>query len=486
MSKLKGFVKETLIYGFGNIFSRVFAMLLIPLYANYLGKVDYANLVMLQSYFGLISIFTGLNAGVFYYYYEYNNEKYRKITLTSWFYYQIIIFIVLFLTTFFFSSSILDLFIIDSANKSDLSLALILITVQLIPFIFNNTNMNFFRIERKPKPVVLIVFLEALFTLILVFLVLKYTSHKLTGVVVMQILARLLVSILFYNKSKFYLNIYYFSKKLLSKMFAYSWPFIVSMLLSWAVIYSDKFLGVQLLQDKNEVAYMALATQLLIPLTVLADMIRMALGPYVMSVRSNEDASNDYQKIFDLTIFSASLLAVLVISFSPLLIPIISNSSFFKSFLIIPLLAVAQVISLGSNQFAVSFSLVKKTKYIFYSVLISVIVGLTINLFFMPYFGFIAAGFAQISSYFFASLFLFYFGRKLAELKTTINNSLLIFSQVIVFSMFTLISLHQFEIYSSIYYLSFGLIFCLTLSFTFLRNENIKLKELLLRLKKKS
>ena len=485
MASIKGFLGETLVYGFGNIFSRVFAMLLIPLYANYLGKIDYANLVMLQSYFGLISIFTALNAGVFFYYYEYNNEKYRKITLTSWFYYQAIVFLALFLITFFFSSTILNLFITNAANESDLNMALILITVQLIPFIFNNTNMNFFRIERKPKPVVVIVFLEALFTLILVFLVLKFTAFKLTGVVVMQIVARILVSLIFFNKSKFYLNIYYFSKKLLSRMFAYSWPFIMSMLLSWMVIYSDKFIGVQLLSDKNEVAYLALATQLLIPLTVLADMIRMALGPYVMSVRSNDDANQGYQKIFDLTIYSASIVAVLVISFSPILILILSNESFMKSFLVIPLFAIAQVISLGSNQFGVSFSLVKKTKYIFYSVLISVVIGVTFNSIFMPYLGFVSAGFAQILSYFFASLFLFYFGRKLAKLETRINNAVLIFAQVIVFSMFTLISVHHFEVYSSIYYVCFGILFCLMLSFTFLRNEKIIVNLLLSGLKQK-
>lgn len=103
----------------------------------------------------------------------------------------------------------------------------------------------------------------------------------------------------------------------------------------------------------------------------------------------------------------------------------------------------------------------------------------------MPHFGFIVSGFAQILSYFFASVFLFYFGRKQAKLETRINNALLLFAQVIVFSLFTLVSLHQFDIYSSIYYLSFGILFSITLSLTFLRNEKIKVSAVLLGIKQK-
>ena len=58
-------------------------MLLIPFYANYLGKVDYSNLVMLQSIFTILTFLLALNTGVFFYYYEYENPKYRKMVTAS-------------------------------------------------------------------------------------------------------------------------------------------------------------------------------------------------------------------------------------------------------------------------------------------------------------------------------------------------------------------------------------------------------------------
>ncbi|OFY95473.1 MAG: hypothetical protein A2491_11410 [Bacteroidetes bacterium RIFOXYC12_FULL_35_7] len=85
MSKIKGFIGETIVYGFGNVFSRFFAMLLIPIFTSYLGKTDYSNFVMLQLTFTFLSFFLALNSGVFFYYYEYENIRYRKFVFTSWF-----------------------------------------------------------------------------------------------------------------------------------------------------------------------------------------------------------------------------------------------------------------------------------------------------------------------------------------------------------------------------------------------------------------
>ncbi len=142
MSKIKGFIGETLIYGFANVFSRIFAMLLIPLYANFLGKTDYANLVMLQSFFSILTFFLTLSAGVFYYYYEYENIKYRKMVFSSWFYYQLIVVALIILSLGLFANPISNLLLTNSVNTFELKVCTILIGVQLIPYIFNITNIN--------------------------------------------------------------------------------------------------------------------------------------------------------------------------------------------------------------------------------------------------------------------------------------------------------------------------------------------------------
>ncbi len=433
MANLKGFVNETLVYGFGNVFSRIFAMFLIPLYAKYLGKIDYSNLVMLQTVFSVLTFLTALNAGVFFYYYEYDNLRYRKIVLTSWFYYQLVVSFSVLIILLFSSQFLYKLFIVDSTNADSLKLCLVLIGVQLFPYIFNNTNLNFFRIERKAKSAVTIVLLEACFTLILVALVLVVFKLGIVEVVIAQIISRLLVSIIYANKAKTYVYIKNFSKALLKKIFIYAWPFILASIFSMIIANADKFIGAQVLPQKEDVALLALAMQLALPISILSNMISMALGPFIMSFRKDENAENTYQQVFDLTIFAGCIVAVGIIAIAPFLTLILTNYSFINVVYVIPLIALASAFNLASNQFFVSFSLCKKTIYILYGFIIGGILGLLINFLFMGNYGFIVSGISQIFSYLAMAVFSFVLGRKIANLKIKLNNSFFLISILILY-----------------------------------------------------
>lgn len=433
MSKIKGFIGETLIYGFGNVFSRLFAMFLIPLYAKYLGKVDYSNLVMLQSVFTILTFVLALNAGIFYYYYEYDNLKYRKIVLTTWFYYQLFAAVVIFISLYFLSPWLFNLFVIQNGNEDVLRWSLVLIGVQLFPYIFNITNINYFRIERKPKKVIQIVMLEALFTLSFVFLSLSVFEYGLIGVLFSQILARLIVSTVFVNHTKMYVKIKYFSRKLLKKILAYTWPFIFSSMFSWVIISIDKFIGVQALVDKTDLALLALSMQLVLPISVLTDMIRMALGPYIMSIRKDANANKSYQQIFELSIFAGAIVVVGVILVSPLLTYVLADATYIKVIYVIPLMAFAKILSLAANQFSISFSLVKKNIYTLISILIAGIIGILVNVLLMGRYGFVVSGYSQILSYIAMAVFLFFMGRKVANQELKLNNSLIITSIVFLY-----------------------------------------------------
>lgn len=433
MSKIRGFIGETIVYGFGNVFSRVFAMLLIPLYAQYLGKIDYSNLVMLQSVFTILTFLLALNSGVFFYYYEHENIRYRKIVLTSWFYYQLAITVCVVLLLWICSPFLLNLFLVNDSNAFDIRWCLVLMGIQLFPYIFNITNINYFRIERKPRSVVVIVLLEAFFTLIFVYYSLAVKEYGLFGVVFSQIAARLIVSILYSRVTNLYVRIKYFSQKLIGKLLLFSWPFIVSSVLTVIIINVDKFIGTQTLQEKSDVAILSLAMQLVLPISVLADMIRMAIGPFIMSIRKESDAERNYQKIYDLTIYSAAVVLIVLVLFTPFLTILLADITYINVIYIIPLLGFANLLSLAANQFCVSFSLVKKNIFILYAFAIGGIVTISTNAIFMGNFGFIVSGYSQILSYLFMCAFLFYFGRKLAKMNIKIRNSLFLLVIVIFF-----------------------------------------------------
>lgn len=433
MSKIKGFIGETLVYGLGNVFSRVFAMFLLPLYTEFLGKTDYSNIVMLQSTFTIITFLTVLTGGVFFYYYEFDNLKYKKIVFTTWFYYEIIVSVFICIILWFTSPFLANFFIVNSGNQNQILLGIILIGSQLFPYTINITNINYFRINRNPKKVVLIIFLEALFTLIFVFISLRYYHYGIIGVLVSQLLARLFVSLIFIKYATFYTNKKFFSLKMLNKIFLFSWPFILSSIFSWTIISLDKFVGAKKLTEPSDIAFLALSMQLVIPIAVLADMIRMALGPYIMSIRQDSDSEKSYQQLFEGTIFFASLIVVCLILATPLLTLFLSDRSYLPVISVVPLMAFGQLVSITANQFSICFSLVKKTVYILYSVILGGSAGFIINFFLMEEFGYEVSGYSQVFSYSLVAIFLFYFGKKVANLQIQFKKSSLIITIVFAY-----------------------------------------------------
>ncbi len=416
MSKIKAFIGETLIYGFANVFTKVFAFILIPLYQD-LGMDAYSNIIMLQSVFSVLAFLLALNSGVFYYYYEYERQRYRKLVFTTWFYYQIGLAFLLLGSLFLFREQLANLLFVTDSNRGELEWAFVLIGFQYFPYIFNITNINLFRIQRRPKGVMLIALSEAALTLGIVGTGTTYFDFGLIEIVASQIAARSFVAILFLNSARLYLNIKNFSKVMLRKLFAFSWPFFIISAFSWTIISLDKFIGVDLLTNKYDVAILAFAMQLSIPIAILADMIRMAIGPFVMSIRKEEDANKSYQQVFDLSVFVGFGTLVMLIVFSPILIDLLSTSSSYLIVLeVLPLIGLGSVISLIANQFAISFSLNKKNVYILVATVIGGVIGFLVNFMFMTEHGFIVAGISQIASYVIMAVILYFLGVRVAKL----------------------------------------------------------------------
>lgn len=463
MAKIKEFIGETLIYGFANVFSRVFALVLIPFYMAYLGKTGYSNIVMILGLFSVLSFVLALNAGVFFYYYEWEKKRFQKMIFTSWFYYQIACTAAIALSLFFFADSIKNLFIVTADNEDEITTAISITGLLFIPYLFNITNINYFRIDRKARSVVAIVFLEALFTMSFVVLGLKFYDFGLVEVVLAQVAARALVALLYMKTARNYIYWKNISLKILNRLLGFSWPYFLISAFSWAQLTIDKFIGVHYLEDQNDIALLALAMQLAIPITILADMIRMAIAPFIMSIKKDKDAEQTYQQVFDLSVFSGLVVLIGIVTATPILLGLIGDTEYLEVIKVIPLIAFASVLSLVVTQFSISFSLKKKNPFILIATIIGGILVIMTNILFMRDYGFIVSGFSQLIASLVMAIILFIMGRKIADLKIRIGNSALF---MLITSLF--IGLVYFDINSILngnYYL---LIFGGTVAFLFL------------------
>jgi O-antigen/teichoic acid export membrane protein len=380
---------------------------------------------MILGLFSVLSFVLALNAGVFFYYYEWEKKKFQKMIFTSWFYYQIVCTAIIALSLFFFADSIKNLFIVTADNEQEITTAISITGLLFIPYLFNITNINYFRIDRKARSVIVIVFLEALFTMSFVVVGLKYFDFGLVEVVLAQVAARVLVALLYIKTAKNYIYWKNISLKILKRLLAFSWPYFLISAFSWAQLTIDKFIGVRFLKDQDDIALLALAMQLAIPITILADMIRMAMAPFIMSIKKDNDAEQTYQQVFDLSVFSGLVVLVGIVTGTPILLGLIGDTEYLEVIKVIPLIAFASVLSLVVNQFSISFSLKKKNPFILIATITGGILVILTNILFMREYGFIVSGFSQLIASLAMAIILYLLGRKIADLKIRVGNSAL-------------------------------------------------------------
>jgi O-antigen/teichoic acid export membrane protein len=190
-------------------------------------------------------------------------------------------------------------------------------------------------------------------------------------------------------------------------------------------MYIDKFLGVDYL-PKEDISLLALATQLSLPIVVLADMIRMAIAPFIMSIMKDKDAKQSYQQVFDLSVFSALIVLIGIIVGTPILTMLMGDSAFDPIIKVIPFIGLASIFSLVANQFMISFSLAKKNVYVMLPVIISGALVVLINVLFMKEYGFVVSGISQVVSAFILAVILFIYGKRLTDLSIKLGRSALL------------------------------------------------------------
>tara|TARA_B110000908_G_C10224089_1_gene436943 strand:+ start:59 stop:1360 length:1302 start_codon:yes stop_codon:yes gene_type:complete len=394
---------------------------------------------MIQSVFSVLAFVMVLTSGVFFYYYHWERPKYKKMVFSSWFYYQLGCALVIAATLYFGADLFKSFFVITSSNEADVKTAISLTGLLFIPYIFNNTNLTYYRIDRKAKNAVSIVFIEALFMSTIIILGLHYFNFGIVEVILGQLVARSIVAVLFMKTAKNYINLVFFSWKVLSRIFLFSWPFIITSLFLWISIYIDKFIAVGRLPN-GDLALLALATQLSLPIVILADMIRMAIAPFIMSIMKEKNAKHSYQQVFDLSVFSALIVLVGIIIGTPILTMILGDSALVPIIKVIPFIGLASIFSLIANQFMISFSLAKKNIYTIIPVVISGTLVVVINLFFMEEYGFVISGISQVTSGLVLAAILFILGKRITELSINLSRSALL-----IMIMFAYIGLVYFD-----------------------------------------
>lgn len=423
MTKIKSLVVETAIYGIPSIVGRFLNYLLVPLYTYNLAALNYGIVSNLYGWIAFLLVFLtfGMETGFFRYASDKGNEK---VVFGTSFTFVSGLSMLFLLLVFIFQNGISSF--LEYQNYKDLLLytALILAfdAISAIPFAK-------LRLEKRPilfaaikmANISINIFSNVLFFVIFP-LLLKHTSLTLSFFNEDYLLQYIFISNLAASVCTLVLLIVFtkdfkldFSSVVLKSLLKYSFPIAIVGLAGMINMYGDRILFPFLIKDSD------LAKQLLgiysanykigVLMVLFTQAFRYAYEPFIFSNKTNLDSRDKFGQIMTHFVWFGMLIILSVMLFIPY-IQYIIGESYREGIRVVPYILVANLLAGIYFNLSVAYKLTDKTRYGAYFALLGSIVTLSINILFVPQFGYMASAWAAMLCNVVMVLLSFFFMRK--------------------------------------------------------------------------
>ena len=412
LGSIKVSVRDTIIYGMGNIAVKIVGLVLIPLYTSpkyfsvddfgVLGMLEISGLVLtaimasslpqsLTRYFWDKTITPG-QGGIFF------------MTLVT----QVVVSLILCLLLLPLSGSFSDLLFKTVDWKSVVSLVIISSGLQAV----NNIINTLMRLQSRAVLYISTNIFKLVTVLIITIFLIVKKDAGLEGVYMAQVIGNLLFIVVLagYAVRNSAPKIDF---KLLREMNVYGYPLLIANISAAALNVIDRF-SLNSMALLKYVAIYTLAFKVTSVLKlVIVDSIKLAISPVMFRKVDSPDAKRFYSKVLLYTSFVVMLGVVFLSLFSYEILKVIARTKeFWGSVYLIPVLGLS-VFFINMKEVAVyGLHIVKRTKIIGTIVIATTLISLGLNILLIPLWDVTGCAVATLLSQFFYFAIVLFFSQK--------------------------------------------------------------------------
>ncbi|MFN3194750.1 MAG: oligosaccharide flippase family protein [Chlorobiota bacterium] len=414
-AKLKELAGQTATYGIFNIIGRFLTFILFPLYINYLPKTEYADIVIIYVYIGLLNILyaTALESS-FFRFYKKDDFQYSKQVFSHSFIGILIFGSIISISIFILSDQLEFILSGEIENSADLiriaAFVPLIDAIQFIPY-------GLLRMTNKAKSFIIIRFVHVIFYVSLTFIAVAVLNLGVFAVLVIQLLASLVTLAIHIPRIMKYLE-FSFDSELLKKMLVYGVPTLPAAISSILLNVADKPIVKAFSGSEAQAVYSA-NYKLGIPMLLYITAFDYAWRPFFLNNYNEEGANKLFSKILTYFTFIGSLI---FLSFSYFVryisdIPFIGRgkllpNDYKEGLVIIPIILLAYWFNGMYNNFSASLHIAKKTKYLAYSIVTGTAFYFAAMYILIPEIGYIGAAWATLIGFFVNAVLIYYFSNK--------------------------------------------------------------------------
>lgn len=457
--------QNTIIISIGKICTSLVTFLLLPLYTGILSTEEYGTVDLLTTLMSLLLpiVTFQIEKGVFRELLEVRNDsgKQSKIISTGFLtvLLQILIFAILCFIIFPFTHNDYKYFLMLNV--------ILYILVSLLQQISRGLDhMKIYSIGS---------FISAFFTIIFNIIFLLVLKMRVNGMLLGTFMGFLISFLYMFFSLRLhkYLTWKLYKKNILKQLVKYSLPLVPNSLSWWIFSSSDRVIVSSILGvDMNGILAASLKFS-----SIMTTLYNIFDTSWIESISSNindEDIDVYFNKILNIVLNLFLSLGLGLISFMPMIYPLMVNSNYIAGYGLIPITIISSIFNILQGMVAVVYAAKKNTKSISRTSILSAIINIVLHLILIPFIGLYAAVVSTLVALVIMCIYRIYdvnkhYFRIIIDYKT-------ICSSVVVLSIIVVLY-YMNNFYSNILMMIISVVFALTInknSFSYLKRFLVK------------
>jgi O-antigen/teichoic acid export membrane protein len=394
-AQLKRLARHSAIYGLGGIVSRILAVLLLPLYTNYLSPADYGRIETLVAGSAVLVIVLrmGISSAFFRFYFDSPERSRRLVVVRTSFWFTMTTATAGLVAAVIFAGPISQLLFGSGSHADLVRAAAVGIWAQM-----NYEQMtSLFRVEERSVAFVLASLANILITVAATVLLVVVLDKGPLGVLVGNFTGTLCVylALLSYRREQLGLQ---FDRALLGEMNRFGMPLVPSALALWITNFSDRFFLVKL-TDAREVGLYSIGVRIASAITLLLTAFRTAWPAFAYSIEDDAEARRTYGFVLTYLIAVVSWLALTLGLLAPWLVHLLTTPAFYSGSRVVAPLAFAGAAQAGYVVVAIGIGRVRRTQFNWVVTGAAALLNVVLNLILIPPYGMMGAAVATVASY---------------------------------------------------------------------------------------
>jgi len=392
--ELKRLVRHTAIYGIGGLVSRILAVILLPLYTNYLPPSAYGRVESVTAATAVLSIVLqmGISSAFFRFYFDSKDPEHRLVVVRTSFWFTMGMSTIGLVLGLVFATSV--------GHALGLGHDPSLVRAGAVG-LWAQTNYqqltSLFRVEERSVAYAIASLANVLITVAAMVVFVAVLNWGAVGLVVGNFIGTLTVYfvLLGYRREQLGLQ---FDRALLRKMQSFGLPLVPSALALWVINFVDRRFVIHY-NGLTEAGIYSAAIKVASVVTFVVIAFRTAWPAFAYSIEDDGQARRAYAFVLTYLLTFASWLSLALGALAPWVVAALTRSSYQRADKGVALLAFAFAVYAGYTVLAIGSGRARRTQLNWVVTGIGAAVNVALNFWLIPRYGMVGASISTAASY---------------------------------------------------------------------------------------